>query len=249
MTSWLDKRVVYTLSSKGRLIQDTIRSVRSLCRWVPPEQVTIFFTPPREHQHIECLSRLGVDVREAETETTPFAKNRSNPPRHYAEKLKLTGIEADNVLFLDCDTIVLSDPSELFGGEAEFKARPGSADLHLDSWYKLFDQFDRPPIDWMPNAGVLVFQGGLHRRIRDDWEQFIHAELEFDAGGTTHHEQYALALAVAPHTTAKLSEKQHVMEWADEPQPEGVVYHHGLDPGTPPSGIYDAIRALYRMLT
>lgn len=247
MSDWGNKRVVYTLSSKGRLVHDTVRSIRSILHWVPSKRITVFFTPPVERNDLETILELGVDLRQVENETDSFSKNAANPSRHYAEKLKLTRVDSDGVLFLDCDTFVLSDPIQLFDSEAEFRARPGTAQLNLEEFHQLFIERNIEPMDWMPNAGVLVYQNGLHKRIKEDWERYIHTQLEFSADGTTHHEQYALALAVSEHATERLSRKEHVMEWTDQPLSDGIVHHHGLDPQTPPSGLYDSARALIQI--
>lgn len=226
-----ETRYVYTLSSNGQLVQNCIRSIHSLTQYVPPEQITVFYTPPVTGRDYRELTKLGVDVRVEENETQPFSivKDESrddHADRNYAEKIKLCTIAADNVVFLDCDTQVGGDVRQCLNGDFDFKARPDELGVN-DRWEDLFERHDRPLLDWMPNAGFLVFKNGLHSEIGEDWQRLVETDLDYTRMGIYPKEQIALALAVSQYDTETMTPQEHVIEWMDERTPDGIVYHHG----------------------
>lgn len=223
-----DVQYVYTLSSDGRLVENCIRSIHSLTEQVPSEDVTVFYTPPVTDRDTEALRKLGVDLRIEENETTAFSimdQRDDHEERNYAEKIKLCSVEADTVVFLDCDTQVAGDIESCVTGAGRFRARPDPLDVG-DRWPELFERHDKPLLDWMPNAGFLVFKDGLHREIEDEWRRLVATDLNYSRMGLLPKEQVALALAVSKFDTGQLSPREHVIEWMDERRPDGVVYHH-----------------------
>lgn len=216
--------IIYTLSSVGTMFQWLFFSIKSLSQYIDKNNIVVFFTPPREEAHIEYLRQLGVDIRLVENSTNAFTA--FDTKQHYGEKTWLSTIEDDTVVFLDCDTLIFGDILEVVKGDFQFKARPGTSEVRQPEWRNLFNRFDEEYLDWMPNAGFLIFKSGLHREIGDTWRHYVQTDLEYQHD-VNHKEQYALALAVGGADTEQMSPKDHVMLWNNEYSEDGIVYHIG----------------------
>jgi hypothetical protein len=136
-------------------------------------------------------------------------------------------IDADSVLFLDCDTLVFDDPTNLFTGP-RFRARSGNANIDDEAWRDLFRTYDKPTFNFMPNAGVLIFDDGLHNEIAEEWQKYLNMDLP-QVHENYHKEQLALALALSGYDADELSQNEHVFEWMDESPTTGTVYHLDTD--------------------
>ena len=215
----------YTLSSRKGMVQQALRSIATLKHYVEPEKIKIFYTPPYDKEDEEKLRETGAEVIKKENQTEAFNVSRSLPESHYGEKINLCNIESNNVVFLDCDTVVGKDIWEVLEGDFEFKARPAHRFKDKKEWKQLFEDRDRPYLDWMPNAGFLVFKNNAHKKIQDNWAEYVSQDLEFQLGKVNHHEQYALALAVSNLKIHEMDESEHVLEWLDEKTPDAYVYH------------------------
>lgn len=215
----------YTLSSVGNMFEWAFLSIQTLRRYVSSSDIIVFFTPPRESRHIEQLAALGVNIEKRQNSTNAF--KAFDTEQHYGEKTHISSIRDDTVVFLDCDTLVFRDITKVIEGDFEFKARPGTSPVRQPEWKQLFDRFGEQYLNWMPNAGFLVFKNSLHRKIGDKWREYIQTDLEYQHGATNHKEQYALALAVGDSNYIQMSTTEHVMLWNNEFPPNGIVYHAG----------------------
>ncbi|QKQ98765.1 hypothetical protein GKQ38_04540 [Candidatus Nanohaloarchaea archaeon] len=216
---------VYTLSSRKGMVQQALRSIATLKQHVDVEKINIFYTPPYDEEDEKALKETGANVVKKENQTEAFNVSRSLPESHYGEKINLCSLEEKNVVFLDCDTIVGNNIWEVLEGDFEFKARPAHRFNDDKDWKKMFDERDRPYLDWMPNAGFLVFKEGAHRKIQDDWANLVSQDLEFQMGKVDHHEQYALALTISDLKIHEMKKKEHVFEWKDEKVADAYIYH------------------------
>jgi hypothetical protein len=231
----LGMKIAYTFSSVKNMPKDLLKSVETMNCFVGPEDIIVFYTPPRESEHIEMLENLGVDLRLKEHRSRAFSMGRKDPESYYTDKTWLCTVEDDEVIFLDCDTVVLDDPREILKGEFEFKARPGSfsSEKSDKKWRREFEKRDLPVMDWMPNAGVLAFKNGSHREIEDDWLK--HLKYDYDFGeGNRHLEQYALALSVSGKDIQKMTRKEHTYGWENEINSQSIFYHIGGRSEIPP---------------
>jgi len=226
-------KFVYTLSSVSKLPEYAQLSVKSLLQYADAEDIVVFFTPPRNQEDINAFERLGVDLRLVEPRTEPFAAFSSKS--YYGAKTWLCTVDESSVVFLDCDTFVLDDLREICKGDFDVKARPGTTKVKQPEWRQMFNRFEQPYLDWMPNAGVLVFKNGAHQAIEKDWLHYLGQDLGY-RHNANHKEQYALALAIGGYNVEKMSQHEHVMLWEDEFPPNGVIYHTGksLNPDTSP---------------
>lgn len=216
----------YTLSSKENMLTEVVHSVKTLLHYAEPENVVVAFTPPYEEKHVEEMKSLGVTVWEKEHKVEQFRNNEYEDLRSYGDKLWITEIETENAVLLDCDTLVLGNIWEVLEGDFEFKAREGLKNFEED-WDETCEKFEEPYIDWMPNAGFLVFKNNLHKEIKEKWENH-YSELEnrsYVKEGGIHREQTALALAVSSESYTKMDETEHLREWCDEITTDSTVYH------------------------
>ena len=213
----------YTLSSRKGMVQQCLRSIATLKQHVDPEKIKIFYTPPYEESDEKALEATGAEIIKKENQTEAFNVSRSLPESHYGEKINLCNLDAENVVFLDCDTVVGNDIWELIEGDFEFSARFE----HFDEWEELFEKHNEDYIEGMPNAGFLIFKDGMHKQIQDKWVHYVQKDLDFQIGKLRHDEQYALALAVsaADADIRRMNKEDHVLEYREEKIPNGYVYH------------------------
>lgn len=214
-------KYVYTLSSREVMFEHAFLSIRTLSRYIDVSDIIVFFTPPVDEMHLEKLRGLGVDVRERENRTEEFVA--FDRPQNYGEKTWVEKVDDSEVVFLDCDTFVLGDITEVLQGDFEFKARE-EEDVLQPEWRQMFERFGEEYMNWMPNAGFLVFKDDLHKRIGEKWRKYIQTDLGY-RHKFNHKEQYALALAVGGSETVKMDSSEHAMFWKDEFPPDGIVYH------------------------
>lgn len=250
---------VYSLSSEkepNHMVKDAVRSIMTLKRWVDPESITVYYTPPRKETDVQTMENLGVNVVLKENETEPFALNIFEKPVPYGEMWNLTYSDADTVVWLDNDTVVARDIWDVVEGDFDFKARPEEDKRNDADWYAMFERFGKEPIDWRFNAGFLVFKNGLHNDIAEEWKKLMESDLGYYVAPTM-QDAHALGLCVSEHVCEKMTKEEHVMEWSDDPVPNAYVYHYitrtGL--GTQirgavrrrmPNGIKRAIRRVTR---
>ena len=218
-------KFVYTFSSVGDLRNQLLHSLKSLLHYTDPDDVIVFATPPLNSQDLDLIEQTGVDIRQKDHVADEFVA--FDRPQHYADKWHLTSVSADSIVFLDCDTLVFDDPHQLVSGP-RFRAREGNASIDSGKWRAMFESLNEPLIDWMPNAGVLVFDNGLHQEIAEDWWRFLQKDLPH-LHENYHKEQYALALAVGGYEANRLSPREHVFEWDEAPLSDGIVYHLHTD--------------------
>ncbi|WEL24030.1 hypothetical protein [Candidatus Nanohalovita haloferacivicina] len=214
---------VYTLSSRNKMVQQCLRSIATLKNHVEPEQIKIFYTPPYDKEDEEILEETGAEIIKKENQTEAFNVSRSLPERHYGEKINLCSLEEENVVFLDCDTVVGNNIWDVLEGDFEFKARPEEPPEE-EEWKPLFEKHEEPYTDWMPNAGFLIFKNGFHRGLEDKWLKYFQ-EMDIQRGKVNHREQYALALATASGNVEKMTSKEHTLEWLEEKTADAYVYH------------------------
>jgi hypothetical protein len=221
-----DTAFVYTLSSRNKMVQQCLRSIATLKHYVDEEKIKIFFTPPYNEKDEQILKGTGAELLKKDNQTEAFNVSRSLPERHYGEKVNLCSLEEENVVFLDCDTVIGKDIWEVMEGDFDFKARPSRIFAQENNeWEQLFDENDEAYMDWMPNAGFMIFKNSFHREIEGKWRRYITEDLNFSLGKVNHNEQYALALAVSDGDVKMMEEKEHVFEWKDETVADAYVYH------------------------
>jgi hypothetical protein len=155
----------------------------------------------------------------------------------YGNKLHLCDTPARRVVFLDADTLVLRSLGTLWKNRgASFLARRGSAmarsTWNQPVWHELFAGAGTKEIP-MFNAGVLVFQGGSHARLKGRWKALLLRFLAGDLPAPYHDrrmmEQWSLALAVAQEgiSFGELGPESHAFGWQADSAVGATVFHYG----------------------
>ena len=216
----------YTLSSKGTMVKETIHSIKTLKNYVKPGKINVVFTPPINQNDVEKINSLGVKTIRRKNRAESFHMSSYDSDRNYGDKMWLCDIESDNLVFLDCDTLVLENIWKVISGNYEFKARLTEEEM-TEEWKDLFHQNEDQIIDKMFNAGFLIFKEEAHKDIADDWERYYSrlGNKSYSESGNIHREQYALTLAVSGLDIEKMDRSEHLMEWTDEIRPQAVVHH------------------------
>lgn len=227
-------KFVYTASSRKHMIPELIKSIKSLKRWVDEQNIIVYFTPPVNNEDRQIISELGVEIREKKHITE--ALNPGNDiESHFGDKLWLCECESENVVFLDCDTIILDNIWDVLEGDFDFKARPAGKQVNEDqNWQRMFEEKNIDHLPWMPNAGFMIFKNTTHNQIADRWKDFFQ-DINYVIDGKNFKDQYSLALAISEQTNKieKMDEKEHVLEWKNQKEPHGYVYHLLYPENTP----------------
>jgi len=170
-------KVAYTFSSIEWMARQLLLSLRTITRYVDPGEIVIFATPPRLREQVEYLRRRGFDVREE----PPFLDSRNYPSKYrgrpfgYINKLYACTVDSPNVIFLDNDTVVKGDVTELLKGEYDVMAM-------VDPFKKGFGarNFETLRIPYSPayDTGFILYRNWSHRRILPTWKSYVEMELK-----------------------------------------------------------------------
>lgn len=147
--------------------------------------------------------------------------------------------DAERVIFLDADTLVLRSIDEVWRGRDEdFIGRPASQyrshTWDEAYWQEVSRRAGAGPAPYF-NAGFFIFQNGAQRRLGFVWKDFMKAgrsgEL-FDPARVhkkVNLEQIALSLAVPASGCrwAEMSAEDHGFGWRSDPWRRARVYHTG----------------------
>lgn len=218
-------KFVYSVSSRKGMIEQLIISIQTLKNYVEPENIIVYYTPPRKDKDLNLIESLGVEVRKRENETPGFSKSDWDEESHYSEKTRVCEVESENAVFLDCDTVILKDIWKVLEGNFDIKARPGNADIPEEKWRELFEENNENYHPWMPNTGFLVFKNGSHHEIAEKWRKYVQEKVKVDYNGPQHEEQNALALAASHKDWEEMTKEEHTFGWAEEPTQDTILLH------------------------
>lgn len=235
-----DTTFVYTLSSRNTLVRHATHSIQTLKQYVDPVDITVIFTPPVKKKDVEAIKSLGVYVKKQDRLTDDFSIVSLDSGGAYAEKVRCCEVNSDTVVFLDCDTLVLNDIWEVVAGDFDFKARPSPETPQETDWKRTFDRFGEEYLDFMPNAGFLVFKNNTHKEIRDDWLRYIQADIKSEFSGASYVDQWALALAVSGYNCQEMDPNEHAIEWHNGCVANACVHHLYTRKGI---SLHDALRS------
>lgn len=227
-------KYVYTCSSRSNMVELLEKSICSLKKYVDSQDVVVYFTPPINRKDIETLENLGVDVRER----SHFDESRQitgfDLPGHYSDKAYLTEIQSENIVFLDCDTLVIQDIREVVKGDFKFRAR--TVGNISPAWGKFLHEYNTEYVFPEVNAGFLIFKKGFHRKIAEDYRHFLSQDLsEGWSNKSYNHDQFALSLSVANRISTgsddfeEMSSLEHRFAWNEEELNKSVYVFHRDD--------------------
>lgn len=222
---------LYTVSDRGKMYKDLINSINSLLRFVNPNQIIVIHTPDVNHGYHKKLSMKGIRNIVMDNELKPFnivKDNSRNRFGYYGEKIaKLDNPvleDADNVMFLDCDTVILRDVEKLFEYDFDVAIRidKGFVDFNISIWVK---QFRDLGLDCIPmcNTGVMLFKHGYHKIISGYAKDYYNDVDWYDVHKKCHFDQYAVTCAISKCLKLDngfnvwwLDNKVHGMRWEND---------------------------------
>lgn len=215
---------VYTVSDVRNLVKETLRSAKTLLKFVDKNMITIFYTPPRSRKGLKQLSRVA-RVVEAENITSPF-RFTTHKAGYFGEKIHLCEVDTPNVIFLDGDTIVKKNPLELLQYEFDFSARVGPWYRYFNQkiWKSMFEKIGKEPIP-MPNTGFMIFKNFCHKEIKEEWLKYLNSPLPNPNPKGYNKEQYALALAISGKKIRWMTAKEHAFIAEGEEKIDTYVLH------------------------
>jgi hypothetical protein len=193
-----------------RKVQNLVLSVRSFAGTLADSPIVVHFVDGVDDRFSRSLEALGAQVRVVE----PI-------DRHYrfANKVRMLDLprdmDVDVLVALDCDVIVVDDPSEFISSES-FRAKPADCDfLSRSQWRQVFSHFSLPVPErqfvtttlgqrTFPyfNSGVILAPGVLCSELSRRWIEFVHkldAMQRLNAGWRlrrTYNDQIALTCAL-----------------------------------------------------
>jgi len=200
-----------------KLLIELKYSILSARRFLDKNKIKVFLHPPYREDMDNIISDItGIaDVTFKYSHLTepfaihPLSEKWKNHKRYYGEKINVREIKEDNVILLDCDTIVYKNPDILFEGDFDFAGL--AMDLIQEQWqYKsrilmptkrVFKLTNNPDVHMWAGA-YLVFKNGTHRLIGDDWLYYFNQKYLLDftcKPNRKTYDQSALIPAVHKH--------------------------------------------------
>lgn len=153
----------------------------------------------------------------------------------YLNKTYLCNSEAETVIFLDTDTMVLRPIEEIYRSrEEDIIARyaPGVYTQYWSSeeWKKKYKHFGCSEYPYL-SCGFTVFQNGSHRKIRGSWIEIAERILkgEVDEQTTRFAEQEAMSIAscIEGLSLGLMEPHHHAYAMNGEDHEGAYVYHLG----------------------
>jgi lipopolysaccharide biosynthesis glycosyltransferase len=207
------------------MVDQALKSIKSL-RKRSRVPVIVVNTPPNITQDQEKLfKKLDAEVFFKPTETDPVKIGHRTGL--YLEKLTVLGLyDRENVIFLDCDTLVMKDPRKLLKGGFDFSARIAPANLNTDwrIYSKIFQNHGIKPLP-MFNTGVMVIKNGFIQELAR-WSISFSANKYPRYNPQNLIDQLAVTLAVSmlDLEVNYMTTDQHSFRWLHETK-RTVVYH------------------------
>lgn len=221
-------KFVYTFSEKGNMPQQIFESIKTLRQFVDGKDIIVIYTPPREF-FTQMNLAFYATVLLKENMTDPFIFDKARGASRYGEKVQICDIPDKEIVFLDCDTKINTDPTELLHGRFDFAARQGQA--HNVNWRTLVDYCrtngGTPQTPF--NTGCMVFKNRLHQKIKSTWRFFIKQNLpNFYNTGTYNKDEFALTISLPASIKIKrLNPQECFCHWRDRQGDFVPIIEHG----------------------
>jgi hypothetical protein len=190
------------------------------------DRISIYFIGSKPHDLSFRDDRIQVNIRE------PLDENYFLINKVYA-----LDTDADTLIFLDTDTIVLKPLNEIIFDDFEFAGRPASFfennSENKTTWFSYLNRYSVKQRTPYFNSGFFIFKNQPHRKLFHEWKDltkkiYISNEHYHDNDKRL-SEQVALSLLVGEKNLICkiLTEKQHSYGWKNEMYHFSVVYHTG----------------------
>lgn len=237
-------KVVYCLTDSREFRLPIRNSIRTLTRFVDKEDIIFIMNPYVDGKFSRYLSKFGLVHKGDEF------YYRLDLPK-YKFKIELCDIDDNEIIFLDCDTLVMKDITELLDGNYDFFGREmsirDSDGKYLPKWNQrnwnyCLEKFGIKKSATVYNDGFIIFKNNLHKKIKDDWIKYykmFHAK-EIPSPNNVddmHHNIYALGLAIGNYRCAEMNERHHWYGWQGRPFMPSIDDTYVIHVGTLKNGI------------
>jgi len=216
-------KFVYSLSDTRSFKLQVFNSLKSLSLFVKPKDIIVIVNPKSNSRGIRSLSRFCTVYQ-----GNPYYENLDLPPFRY--KIEMCDIDADNIVFLDCDTIIMDDPKELIDGDFDVMGRQEPCMAYegekrpswdQEEWERQLKRFGKPTDSIAYNDGFIILKNGIHKKIKKDFIKYykMYANGELKSPNTTddsHHNAFALSLALAGYKAKHMNTHHHWYGWRAE---------------------------------
>jgi len=234
-----DFKLVYCLKDDRSFRYQLMNSIKSVSKFVDKENIITIINPSSNSRAIESLSDHTTIYQGSK-----FYNDLDLPSFKY--KMELCDIDTKNLIFLDCDTIVLRDITELLDDDYDFFAieEPCRAynglvkpSWNQETWESNLSKFNLPLNSIPYNDGFMMFKNGVHKKIKEDFLKYysMYHNKEIISPNTTddmHHNEFALSLAVSKYNCKEMNNTQHWFGWRGVPyrkEEKAYVVHIGTN--------------------
>ncbi len=214
-------KIVYTANDDRFFMLQLYKSLSSLSKFVDKEYIDVIFNPEITNKR----NRDKIEQYANAVSGSTYADKIDLPPFRY--KYDALCIDTDELIFLDCDTIVLKDVTELLDGDYDFFAREEPCRSVYGEYKPTWNE-----TTWLENLrkkeytipfndGFMIFKNRTHNKIKFD---FIDNYLLYynkvtkspNEADDSHLNEFALSLAVADYKCKIMTDKEHWYGWRPE---------------------------------
>ena len=246
-------KIFYCISDKGNMIRILYKSLKSLNKFIDKDNVKVCFTPPYNKKHRYKKIAKFADIIYSDNITEKFSANKNSMER-YAEKFQFTEIKNQECIYLDHDTIIKKDPTELLECDFDVAFRVAGTFLKyydIATWNQYLKKWGKTPIP-MPNSGMILFKHHTHQKIKP---------ILFDVLNDPHmvkgynewqnRDQIALAVSCSGLKIKWLTSNEHCYRWKNEVplSHKPYVIHGEFDPKWFKNGAISILRFFNGMRT
>jgi len=219
----MDYKVVYTLTDNKSFRAQIYNSIRTLYKFVKKENIVCIVNPYTNSRFISWLSKYSEIYRGNE-----FYSNLNLPI--YKFKIEMCDIDAENIIFLDCDTLILKDITKLLDGNFDVFAREEPCRSYngilkptwnQKIWEHNLSKFNLPKKTYPINDGFVIFKNYTHKKIKNDFIKYykLYQDKLLVSPNTVdnmHHNEFALSMAIANYNLKYMTELEHWYGWRSE---------------------------------
>jgi hypothetical protein len=152
-------------------------------------------------------------------------------------KVHLSRVDSDRVLFIDTDTIVLKPLQHVFNDDGrDVAGRVATASQQSSwrssAWDAVLHRYGAASFFPYLNTGLLYFQAGAHRRLTPLWLDITRDLLKekanpFGNPGQSNQQAFSLACGALSFSFKLLSPREHAYGWMGDDYHDAHVYHTG----------------------
>jgi len=215
-------KVVYSISNNPFQLILLNNSLKTIRRFVDKKDIVISLTPP--------FGRLERVYRRF---TVMKHQNHLFPEYIYGDKIYGCDVDDDIVIFMDNDTEIKKDITELIDFKEDiFIRRDDASDDYIGNHFRNIKKklgIDKDIPMW--NTGFIIFRNKTHQKIKSKWIEYLSNYLsgiwKVDNKNSWIVEQLAFSLASHRYSFKEMSAKEHLFKDTDlEKDIETYVVHY-----------------------